>query len=143
MADFTVEITASAVAWYAAIVSTIGVSVHILNALKDRSKIKITLNKNWKIYGDQRDNKTYLLIDVANVGRRPITITHVGLRTKKEDILLKDSFTRGSREITEGKSTTYLAEDSEIPYRDLRKAIIVDATTRKYLKRVPRSWRKG
>lgn len=141
MADFTIEITADTVAWYAAIIATISVAVHIMNTLKDRSKIKIIFHKSWKILGEP--NNSYVMLDIANTGRRPITITHVGFTTESEDILLKDSFIHGQREITEGKSTTYLAKDSELPYKELRKAIVIDATGRKHLKKVPHSWRKG
>ena len=61
-------------------------------------------------------NKTYLVITVANSGRRPVTISRVWLSKNSEDtpaLLLTDSF-GGERELQEGKSTTYLGVEENI-----------------------------
>ncbi len=50
MTDFKIEITASTVAWYAAIVATISAFFSGFNMWRDRPRIKISLKKNMKIY---------------------------------------------------------------------------------------------
>ncbi len=146
MTDFKIEISASTVAWYAAIVATTSAFLSGFNIWRDSRRIKITLKKHMKIYPPDpgEEDKVFLVIDVANVGRRPITITHVGFYEigKKEGGLLADSFTKGQREIQEGKSTVYLMDQSLIDIEKLKTVIAVDATGKTYKKKITRKFRR-
>jgi len=144
MTDFKIEITADTVAWYAAIVATISVFFSGLNIWRDRPRIKISLKKNMKIYPADigEEDKEFLVIDIANVGRRPITITHVGFEETGEDagaILVADSVKHGSREIQEGKSTSYLVNQSQMKLERLKNIIVFDATGKKYRRKVKKA----
>lgn len=141
MASFKLEITANTVAWYAAIVATLSVFLSGLKLWRDRARIKITLRKNMMMYppepGDEE--KTFMMVDVANAGRRPLTITHVWFETDGKNILLADSIKKGARELAEGKSTSYLANESEIPVEKLKTVIVFAATGKKYKRKVSKA----
>jgi len=67
------------VAIYAALVSTVIGIVQLLNFLRDRDKIKVTVRRDMRIFNDPRyENMTLTILRVANAGRRPVTITSVG-----------------------------------------------------------------
>lgn len=146
MTDFKIEISASTVAWYAAIVATTSAIFSGLNIWRDRSRIKITLLKNMSFYPAKpsEEDKRFILVEVANIGRRPMTITHVGFYEigKKEGGLLGDSFTQGPREIQEGKSTSYSMDQSLINIENLKTVIAIDATGKTYKKKISRKFRR-
>lgn len=76
----TTNIPTLIVAIYAAVVSTVTGLVQLLNYRRDQDKIKITVQKDLQIYGDPRyANKTLTIVKVVNAGRRPVTITSIGV----------------------------------------------------------------
>lgn len=133
----------SIVAWYGAIVSTLGFFLALYVALRDRPRLKIGVQPNMKSYGETgyRTDKLYVVVTVSNSGRRPVTVTGVGFsqRRRAGDILLSDSLREGPREITEGKSTSYLAEQEGLPLSNLDRVVVRDATGRVWKRRVPKS----
>jgi len=147
MTDFKIEITASVVAWYAAVVATTSAFFSGLNIWRDRPRIKISLNKNMQIHpaSIKEDDKTFIAVNVANKGRRTTTITHVGFYEigKKETGLLADSFIKGPRELQEGKSTMYLMDQSLIDIEKLKTVIAIDATGKTYKKKISRKFRRN
>jgi len=65
--EVTIEISASVVAWYGAIVATLAVIISGWIAWRDRARIVVTGSAGMKIHpGDP--NKRYILITVANHG---------------------------------------------------------------------------
>lgn len=71
------------VAIYGAFLSTIAVGWNIYNNFQDKPKIKVSAK-----FGLMSDSeKTFLFIKAINLGRRPITLSSVGLRSGKEDLL--------------------------------------------------------
>lgn len=81
-ADVSITISASAVAWYAAIVSTIGIVANLYVAWKDRARLTISIHPNMLIRNVPRydPNKIYIDITVRNYGRRPVKIQNVLLK---------------------------------------------------------------
>jgi hypothetical protein len=141
----TVEISANAVAWYGAIVATVGFLVSLYNVLRDRAKIKITYSKDMMVGGPQAiydPKKTYFNITVINRGRRPINITKAALRTfepgKKKFLLLIDSFAaHRNRVLDESKPTTeFMIEQDDEMLANSWFISIYDATGRSYRKYV-------
>jgi hypothetical protein len=102
---FTLNITAGAVAWYAAIVSTIVGIVQVLNYLRDRAKIKLIYYPYFRWTGDFTINeKIRSTLLVANTGRRPVTITRIGCTYFEIfDASFKDALPKLPCELTEGE----------------------------------------
>jgi len=128
-------ITATAVAWYAAIVSTCSLTISAYVALRDRARLKVEASPDYLVTGSAvgyDPNKRYILVTVASSGRRPVTIEKVALM-KKEGLrghhLLADSL-KGPRELTEGKSTTYLLEQDLVNFDEIDHAVAIDSTGR-------------
>lgn len=77
--SFQINVSGSMLAAYAAVVSTITGAVQLLNFLRDRTRVKVSVRRNMQIIGDPRyEGKTLTLVYVVNSGRRPVTITTVG-----------------------------------------------------------------
>jgi len=79
----TITITAEAVAWYAAIVATVSVAVQAAIFFRDRKRVKVSFRMGYEIIGDPRYTGTYTMVYVVNTGRRPFTLTNMGLRYLK------------------------------------------------------------
>ncbi len=82
-----------------------------------------------------KDKVKHIVITVMNKGRRPVTITkvaYVSKNKKDKQGIFADSFLPGFRELTEGKSTQYIAEQDKIPLGDIKYIVAMDTTDRKY-----------
>jgi hypothetical protein len=129
---FTLTITASAVAWYAAIVSTVGGIIQVMNYLRDRVKIKIAIRRNMAWTGDPfRAGKTFTVVIVTNAGRRPVTITQIGEMhlDGSADVYL-DIVPPVPCELTEGKYAMANVDQATIRSVDIRHFYACDATGR-------------
>ena len=74
--------------------------------------------------------KTYINITVSNRGRRPITVSTIGLvAADNTKWLVWDSKRQGPREVAEGKAVDYLAADEGIA---LKRIIAYDQTGRQW-----------
>ena len=80
----TIEISANAVSWYAAIVATISAGASVYNAWRDRSRLVFRFMPNMQMVGDL-SAKRCLYTSIANAGRRPITISHLHFSDKRQD----------------------------------------------------------
>jgi hypothetical protein len=97
------EIITAVIAVYGAVLSTIAI---VRQLLGDRVKIKLTVKRNMQIMGDPRyGGKTLTLIEVTNVGRRPVTIKSFGAIGLYPHLSLAvyDSQPQLPHEITEGQ----------------------------------------
>lgn len=106
------------VAFWGAITGTASIVVAYFTYKRDAVMIKVDVKKGWRVMhsAGYNPNEDYVIIDVANKGRRPVTITTVGyVFLKKEGgVILSDSVILGSRELSEGKNTHYLMEQNKI-----------------------------
>ena len=120
---FHITISGSLVTGYAAVVSTVTGAVQLRNYYLDRARMKVTAQPNMQIYGDPRyAGKTLTMVRVANLGRRPVTITSVGgynKRPKNRAFVLADCHPQLPHELTEGKSLTAIAEANEIDFSNV------------------------
>lgn len=138
-----ITVTAEAVAWYAAIVATVGFILSAYMAYRDRAQLRITVSPNMiALDGPEDEAGACLMVHIANRGRRPVTVDAVGLIPKdptRGEFLLTDSVQ--PRTITEGKAESYLLrhsilEDQEIHPEDLKRVIVRDQTGRIWGKRL-------
>lgn len=112
-----VTISGSVVAVYAAVASTITGSVQLWHFFRDRARIKLTVQRDMAIMGDPLYNRTDLtIVRVANLGRRPVTITMVGAQRMFPDthFIITECNPPLPHELTEGKSLMAI-----LPQRDL------------------------
>jgi hypothetical protein len=134
--DLSITITATVVAWYAAVVATLSLGINGYVAWRDRSRVTVRAAPNYRVTpGTPYDaTKKYISVRVANAGRRPVTITHVYFshHHAEEYTALSDPLYRGPTELTEGKSATYLCSQEALDLTDIRAVIAVDATGREW-----------
>lgn len=132
--DGEITISASVVAWYAAIVATASLGVSAFLAFRDRARIVVKGSLNYKVTttaGGYDPSKLYMIVTVANRGRRPVTIEKVFLQMKeKPHSILADSLSRGPSEISEGKSVTFLCEQLGSELDRVKKIVAIDQTGR-------------
>lgn len=67
---------------WGAIVSTIALTWNIIRDIRDKGKLKLNAFIG-KMFPDPKD-KDYLVVTIANVGRRPIFVKHLGGETKRK-----------------------------------------------------------
>lgn len=131
---FTLTITASAVAWYAAIVSTLSSGVQFAHFLRDRVRVRVKFQRNMKTIGDPlRDGMKLTMLTVTNTGRRPVTITNIGMMfLKNEGAILTDTNPRVPCELTEGKYVTALVNEKNLPFDEIRSFEAYDSSGRTF-----------
>ena len=124
-------------AWHGAITGTLSLGIAGYVAWRDRARIKVWASNNYLVHGtggpyDPR--RKYIMVSVSNAGRRPVTITHVYFRHKhdKHSSLLTDSMLRGPKELKEGQSATYLAEEDGFDLPSIKAVYVSDATGREW-----------
>lgn len=143
----TLEISASAVAWYGAIVATASVAVSAYNILRDRASLLITVTPNMRFINPDEpyESGTFMLVKVVNRGRRPITVTHVWFEggRKAEKLLLADSVKHGVQELTEGKCVDYPCKQADIEVQSFKRVCVSDSTGRVHRRRIPGDVRRA
>lgn len=77
MANFNLQISADVVAWYGAIIASIGLLLSALNFLRDRARIKVELTNGLYTAGGSVSD-VQLILSVKNMGRRKITLANAG-----------------------------------------------------------------
>jgi hypothetical protein len=117
--DITIEISANTVAWYAAIVSTVGLAATLYNMWKDRLQLRVRVSPNMALMNmPQYDPaKTYVDISVINRGRRPATISTIVLklyRTKGYVVVSDTLFPHFRRLLNEDQPRTSAFLDQEL-----------------------------
>ena len=150
--DITVQITATHVAWYGAIVATLGMAIALVNSWRDRARIKIQYKRNAQIVGLPQHydpQKTYFNVTVINKGRRPVNITKAGFGVVGKEApiaLLSDSFSplRNKVLTEENPTSEFFVEQDEDLLRHATYIFTVDGTGReyrRYLRLSPVLWR--
>jgi len=146
------EITASAVAWYGAIVATFSLLFVGLNYLRDRAKIKVKINFGY-ICTDAYSNGAMKIIgiEVINKGRRSVTLHGAGfhLSDNRELWIPLPLFDlKFPYELNEGKSMTIHAEwdtiskDLDMNGISIKYGWAKDATGKIYKARFKHSFKK-
>jgi len=130
---FNLTITADTVAWYGAVVSTVALAVSAINVVRDRARIVVSAQVGMRLMGTgggYKPNTDYIVITVANRGRRPRTIEKVGFtyRTaeRSQPVIAADSALKGPRELTEGRSSMWMVEQDAITADDIEEVWAYD-----------------
>ncbi|HWA32311.1 MAG TPA: hypothetical protein VG694_02590 [Candidatus Paceibacterota bacterium] len=141
--QLSIQISASTVAWYGAIVATLGAGVSLFNAWKDRPRIKIKYEPDQYMIGNPLiypEDKKYLCINVINKGRRPIKIEQASIRQYGTSgyLVLPDSFRTHRPQIIDEKvpRTTFATSQDQFQMDKIYCVIVTDGTGKKYKKYV-------
>lgn len=138
-----ITIAAEVVAWYAAIVATLGLIISGYMAYRDRADLRISVSPDMiGLNGSDEEVEAYLMVHVANRGRRPVTVDGVGLIPRdpaRGEFLLTGSVQ--PRTITEGKAESYLLRHSLLKAQgvqptDFNKVVVRDQSGRIWKKRL-------
>jgi len=143
--DVTLQISASTVAWYGAVVATTGLLISLWNSVRDRARVFMQVQTDMEWVGDTRympggkKGGSVLILSVINRGRRPVKIERAGVRVlgaTHKFKLLTDSFNQGeSRVITEeSPSTRFTVEQDLIPMDFIWYFVAFDGAGREYRK---------
>lgn len=115
------------------VLGTAGFTISVLNYLRDRPRIKVTLQWNM---ADPNTGETRGLVRVTNTGRRAVYISIAALEMPDDmDFILNDSVV--GTKLGEGdKPAGYLFNDDEMAkysnkWRKIR-AFVVDSTGKRY-----------
>ena len=137
--DINITVSATTVAWYAALIGSFGGIKALIDIWNDRGRIKIVYKPGMVIRnarGMYDENKKYLSTEVINKGRRPVKITHVGAKffDQEETSLFADSFIEGvDRTLTETNPTTsYLTDQSDMSLKKLWYVYAVEAKGKEF-----------
>ena len=142
---FTLTITASAVAWYAAITSTVIACVQAANYFRDRARVKVQFQRNREIFGDpRRAGMIFTMVTVTNTGRRPVTITNVGMMyLQNRGAVFTDITPRVPPcELTEGQYLTVLIDEQLMPFDRIRSFEAYDSVGRTFRQNYAPWWRR-
>jgi hypothetical protein len=142
---------------YGAILSTLTATVQVINHLRDRARVRLTMRKNMRSpnMGRRYDGMAMVIITATNVGRRPVTVTGFAMRplTKKGekavDFYLPDVRPPTPCEITEGKYVAAFVNQENVEFDAIDCWYAWDSAGREYrlkiapwYKRCLSSWRR-
>ncbi|MFH1371465.1 MAG: hypothetical protein ABII09_09310 [Planctomycetota bacterium] len=136
------------IAWWGAILGTVGTGISIWNYWRDRPRIKVSVAKNIKLSeNDMTDNpeEMFVMITAANVSKLPVYLSkaYFTLRTSTQSILLEGPHNFSTKILNPGLRRDFLAIQSRLDLSDIKEAYVVDAVDRKFKCKVPRSWQKN
>jgi hypothetical protein len=133
---FQINISGSVIALYAAAVATVLAIFQIISFLRDRPKVKITVQSNADFHSASAnpDDDPYTTVTVANDGRRPVTITFIG----GYRLYPGKGFTAHQcspslpQELTEGKHLAAFLDETEYDLSELECWHVYDAVGHTY-----------
>lgn len=133
-----ITISGDAVAWYGAIVATASVFVGGYAVWRDRAKLKVKARPGMKLtesFGAYSADATYIVIEVANVGRRAIHLQQLPffkLKGKKTEGLMVKGPWQPKEHLEEGQSATMLCKQDGVDLGQTACVVVKDATGREW-----------
>ena len=126
-------------AWYGGALATISVAVGVYVAFRDRGRLIISIDRHAIIFGQEEHARElqYLGVTVVNGGRRPVTVTGVGVRAANGQLFLGNNSSPDPLELGEGKSSSYRIDHESITFATLRQVVVLDSIGRTWKKRIP------
>jgi|SRR3989344_5458911 len=114
--SITIQISASAVAWYAAIVATISLSFTGLSYWRDRARVQIKLSQGFLAYAPNNVGGIKIFIEAINHGRRSVTLDGAGLslRNGKKLAVTRPETINFPHELQEGKAVQVSLDKNEV-----------------------------
>jgi len=138
-----ITISGDAVAWYAAIVATASAFVGGYAVWRDRTRLKVRVRLGWKLaepYMDYSTEETYIIIEVANVGRRPVQLNLLPffkLRGQDKGLVVKGPWLPKDC-LQEGESAKMLCKQDAVDLAKVTHVVVNDLTGRAWKARIPK-----
>ena len=142
LGEISINITAEAVAWYAAVIATFSAVKVIYDVLSDRHKIQLSYRTDVSIQGDGYDpDEKQFCIEVINTGKRTVKVVNVGFFTHDgmKSILSDSLFNLDKRVLTDSNpSTSYMAPLKDIDVEDVWYIYALDGRGKSHKKYIGR-----
>ncbi len=133
VADISITITTSVVAWYGAIVATVAAAVAVYNAWRDRPRLVVSARPNFLELGNETAGKL-ICVSVVNRGRRPVTLRGVALKMRDGIEIAVVKSMQAQDEIGEGKGKSYFMNqktfEQKHSFSDVRYVFAIDQAGR-------------
>jgi len=149
-----IEIGASAVAWYGAVTATVALGIEVVKLWLERRRVKLEILPKMhcigEIFPDYPKDAHFVKFRVFNKGKRPVTITTLGVSLKKgNDLYIRPLYSPGfqigslPKEILDGQGHDFFTSFDELSensdgFGKIDHFYVFDATGRKYKKRMDR-----
>jgi hypothetical protein len=135
------------VAWWGAALGTIGTFLHVWKFLRDRPRVRVTVQKDMTLSPNRLTNnpkEKFVIITAANMGNQPVHLSkaYITLRRSKQSLILAGPTNFSTASLEPGLTRDFVGIQSQCNLIDSKKAYVVDAVGRKFKRRIPRSWRK-
>jgi hypothetical protein len=135
------------VAWWGAVLGTVGTFLHLWKFLRDRPCVKVTVQKDMTLLPNELTNnpdEKFLFITAANMGNQPVHLSKAWFtqRRSKESLLLAGPTNFSTRTLEPGQRRDFPAIQRQCNLTDLKEAYVQDAVGRTFKCKIPRSWRK-
>ena len=137
-----ITISGNAVAWYGAIVATASVIVGGYSVWRDRAKLKVTARPDMEVFGSSGDfpkDGTYVVIKVANVGRRVIHLKELPVfkrKGKKTGGLVVTGPWLPKADLAEGESAEMFCPQDGLDWTQIPCVVVSDAVGRNWTARI-------
>lgn len=110
---------------------------------RDSRRLKVVAKADMRIMGgDYDEDKIYVMIEVVNVGRRPITLNPMPYfepnERGAESYIFKSRWEPRDR-LEEGESTTMIGFQDGLPLDKIRRLVVRDVAGRKWHGKIVRS----
>ncbi|MBI2449623.1 hypothetical protein HYV49_04980 [Candidatus Pacearchaeota archaeon] len=128
--EFIVKNYIMLLAIYGSIISTLGIILSLYNYNRDKAKIKV--KASFGVMGSGKGAEgPFFFVKAINKGRRPVTLSSVGIRVGKDDLINIKTISL-PRELGEGKSHSEWFTLDELRGRDCDFAWYRDETGKIY-----------
>lgn len=139
------NVTTESVALYGAVVATISILIALFSlalqavtVVRDKKKVLVKLSYNNRIFGEDspyKEGEDYISMDIINSGRRPVTITSIGLMLyTARKYLPVDAVRKGRFTLQEGEKETFVMEQKLVKQSTVRYVYAIDSTGIAYKK---------
>lgn len=142
-----IEISASTVAWYGAILATVSIAFEGYRFWVNRSRLRICIKKDQEIWGEDENRKLVNLepkeefwtFSIANVGGQKVVIFQIGINwnyKKGGAIITKDYFGPVKRiELQPFESTSLTISNNLLTQDRIKEVWVKDAIGKIYIKK--------
>ena len=140
--DISINITANAVAWYAAVIATFSAVKVVYDILTDRRKVKLSYRTDVTIQGGvYNTSEKQFCVEVVNAGKRTVKVVNAGYFTKDGmKYIMSDSvFNLETRILTDSNpSTSYIEPLKDVDVGAIWYLYALDGRNKVYKKYIGR-----